>query len=95
MGKVAKASSNTAVKAGKKKSYVAPPAPNPENQRRREAGQQQFQSREQFTQKIVKVVLNKKTFQFEDKIVDDPIPFIWDKDRKQFVYSIRKEARER
>lgn len=95
MGKAPKGSSSTATKtkAGKKAgSYQEPPAVNKEKQARREAGRQQFFSNEVFTAPEEKIIYNKKTKQFETKIVQVPVPFIWDKDRKDFVFSATREG---
>ena len=97
MGKVQKATalrSGEKVKAGKKKSYTPPPVPNPDNKKRREAGRQQFYAKEQLTQPATKIVYNQKTKQFETKLYDSPVPFLWDETRKQFVYSPVREERD-
>lgn len=74
-------------KAGKKKMFQEPPPPNPQKQEAREAGQRQFISKKQLSVPGTKVVFDKPTQQFLTKIVDVPVPFIYDHDRKQFVYS--------
>lgn len=97
MGKVLKPTKLNAgerVKAGKKKSFTPPPAPNPENKKRRDAGRQQFVAKHQLTEQVVKTVFNKKTFKFEEKLVEVTVPFIWDETRGQFVYSPRREGDE-
>lgn len=92
MGKVAKEKPVKAggyiPKAGNKRSYKAPPPLNPEKQRAREAGEQQFQSEEQFTVPSTKVVLDKKTMTFITKLYNEPVAFRYDENRKQFVYGV-------
>jgi hypothetical protein len=98
MAKAPKGSSSTATKtkAGKKAgAYVEPPAPNKEKQKRSEAGRQQFVAKQQLTEPAVKTTFNKKTFKFEERLVEVAVPFIWDETRGQFVYSPTKENSER
>lgn len=94
MAKAPKGSSSTATKtkAGKKAgAYVEPPAVNKEKQKRSEAGRRQFIAKTQLTEQAIKTVFNKKTFKFEEKLVDVAVPFVWDETRGQFVYSPTKE----
>ena len=88
MGKQAKPMDRGgAVKAGKKKSYQAPPPVNLEKKVAREAGEQQFQSPSQLTVLASKFVVDKKTGRIVLKTYDEPVPFLYDPTRKRFVYS--------
>lgn len=78
-------------KAGKKKAFQEPPPPNLSKKEAREAGRQQFISPHQLTVPDTKIVFDKKTQRFVTKLVDLPVPFIWDSDRKNFVYSPTRE----
>ena len=74
-------------KAGKKKMYKEPPPPNPAKKAAREAGFQQFIAREQLSVNEIKVVFDKVTQKFVEKLVAVPVPFIYDESRKHYVYS--------
>lgn len=73
------------VKAGKKKSYKAPPPVNREKQDRRLMGEQQFQSKENFTEEIQTVSMKDGVLRMVTKHV--PVPFRYDPDRKRLVFN--------
>ena len=74
-------------KAGKRHGAVVyPPAPNPENQRRREAGEQQFiAKKQQYMTKEVDVF--DKNWKRGVKTITVPIDFTYDVTRKRPVMS--------
>lgn len=74
-------------KAGKKKIYQAPPSPNYEKQEAREAGEQQFTAKHQLTVPAIKIVFDKNKNRFITKMFDEPVNFLFDEDRKRFIYS--------
>lgn len=78
-------------KAGKKKAFQEPPSPNVSKKEAREKGRQQFISARQLTVPDTKIVFDKKTQRFVTKLVDLPVPFVWDATRKNFVYSPRED----
>src|ERR1700741_1880213 len=72
-------------KAGKKKSYKAPAPVNREKQDRRMAGEQQFQSKINFTEEV-------QTIKFKDGVMIPttkhvPIAYKYDPTRKRIVYN--------
>lgn len=78
-------SNNTAVKAGKKKSYKAPPPVNKEKQDARLMGDQQFQSKENFTEEVT--VIKFKDGVMVPSVKHIPIAFRYDESRKRLVYN--------
>jgi hypothetical protein len=75
--------SATETKAGKKHRYQAPPAPNPENAERREAGERQFTLNRPATVESANLM---------GKVVAEPVPFAWCPFRKQVLYSPGRKA---
>lgn len=95
-------SSSTQTKAGKKSgSYIEPPAPSGENQRRRELGDAQFVAKE-FPRQLPaqkgtwEVCMDELCKAFGVKRVRGPREtdpgFRWDENRKQFVSPPSKES---
>lgn len=81
-------------KAGNKRMLKEPPPKNMKKQDARDAGRQQFIAKEQLTVKEFQLKFDKNTQQFVHKLVDVNVPFLWDEDRKQFVYSPGKSEEE-
>lgn len=80
-----KPSDNTNVKAGRKKSFKAPPPVNKIKQDARILGEQQFHSKENFTQEVQ--VIKFKDGVMVPSIKHVPIAYRWDKNRKHMVYN--------
>lgn len=77
--------SGQTVKAGKKKSYKAPPPVNKEKQDRRLLGEQQFHSKVNFTEEVQVLAVRKDRLISESKHVS--IPFKYDPTRKRLVFN--------
>ena len=73
------------VKAGKKKSYTAPPPVNQEKRDRRLLGDQQFHSKINFTEEVTVIKFKDGVMTAATKHV--PIPFKYDPTRKRIVYN--------
>lgn len=78
---------STGPKAGKKKNHTEPPLPNPAKKEAREFGNKQFVANHQLSVPGTKIVFDKNLQQFVTKLVDVPVPFIYDETRKHFVFS--------
>lgn len=74
-------------RAGKKHSYTAPQPLNPEKKRLKEMGEKQFYTKEQLTVPATKLVFDKKIGKIVVRAYDAPVQFLWDENRKHFVYS--------
>jgi hypothetical protein len=78
-------SNDNKVKAGKKKSYIAPPPVNQDKRDRRLLGEQQFHSKINFTEEVTVIKFKDGVMTAATKHV--PIPFKYDPTRKQIVYN--------
>lgn len=77
--------SGQTVKAGRKKSYKAPPPVNKDKQDRRQLGEQQFHSKVNFTEEVQVIRIRDGRLTMDSKHV--PIPYRYDPTRKRIVYN--------
>lgn len=72
-------------KAGKKKRFRSPPPVNREKQDRREAGEQQFHSKVNFTEEVQSFKMKNGVLMPSVKHVS--IPYLYDETRKRVVFN--------
>jgi hypothetical protein len=77
--------SGQSVKAGRKKSYKQPPPVNKDKQDRRMLGEQQFQSKVNFTEEVTVIKFKDGRMVSDTKHV--PIPYKYDPTRKRVIFN--------
>lgn len=76
---------NNLVKAGHKKTYKSPPPVNRDKRDRRQAGEQQFQSKINFTEEVTTIKFKSGVMVSSTKHV--PIPYKYDPTRKRIIFN--------